>query len=67
VLARLGALACTAAYGVPHARARSAPEKDVLKFGFIKLTDCVPLIIAHEKQFFDDEGLLVALEAQANW
>ena len=66
-LAGLGALAGSAVYGVPHARARSAPEKDVLKFGFIKLTDCAPLVIAYEKQFFDDEGLLVSLEAQANW
>jgi nitrate/nitrite transport system substrate-binding protein len=42
-------------------------EKDELKLGFIKLTDCVPLIIAKEKGFFDDEGLSVELEAQANW
>jgi nitrate/nitrite transport system substrate-binding protein len=66
-LAGLGALAGTAVCGVPRARARSAPEKEVLKFGFIKLTDCAPLVIAYEKQFFDDEGLLVSLEAQANW
>jgi nitrate/nitrite transport system substrate-binding protein len=42
-------------------------EKDELTFGFIKLTDCVPLIIAKEKGFFEDEGLFVKLEAQANW
>ncbi len=42
-------------------------EKDVLKFGFIKLTDCAPLVIAKEKGFFDDEGLSVELEAQGNW
>jgi nitrate/nitrite transport system substrate-binding protein len=42
-------------------------EKDELKFGFIKLTDCAPLIIAKEKGFFADEGLYVTLEAQANW
>jgi len=66
-LAGLGALAGTGLCGVPYARARSALEKDVLKLGFIKLTDCAPLVIAYEKQFFDDEGLLVSLEAQANW
>lgn len=42
-------------------------EKDELTFGFIKLTDCVPLIIAKEKGFFEEEGLYVALQAQANW
>jgi len=42
-------------------------EKDELKFGFIKLTDCAPLVIAKEQFFFEDEGLFVTLEAQANW
>lgn len=42
-------------------------EKSRLKFGFIKLTDCAPLVIAKEKGFFSDEGLNVALESQANW
>ena len=42
-------------------------EKDELKFGFIKLTDMAPLAIAYEKGFFEDEGLFVTLEAQANW
>jgi len=42
-------------------------EKDELKFGFIKLTDMAPLAIAYEKGFFEDEGLFVTLEPQANW
>lgn len=42
-------------------------EKPDLKFGFIKLTDMAPLAIAYEKFFFEDEGLYVTLEAQANW
>ena len=42
-------------------------EKPNLKFGFIKLTDCAPLVIAKEKGFFDDEGLSVEIEAQSNW
>lgn len=42
-------------------------EKDTLKFGFIKLTDCAPIIIAKEKGYFDDEGLSVTVEAQGNW
>ncbi|TXR52132.1 CmpA/NrtA family ABC transporter substrate-binding protein [Reinekea thalattae] len=44
-----------------------APEKEDLKFGFIKLTDMAPLAIAYEKGYFEDEGLYVELEAQANW
>ncbi|MCO6412724.1 MAG: ABC transporter substrate-binding protein [Thiogranum sp.] len=44
-----------------------APEKEDLKFGFIKLTDMAPLAIAYEKHYFEDEGLYVTLEAQANW
>jgi len=43
------------------------PEKEELKFGFIKLTDMAPLAIAYEKGYFEDEGLFVTLEAQANW
>ncbi|ASF46957.1 CmpA/NrtA family ABC transporter substrate-binding protein [Methylovulum psychrotolerans] len=42
-------------------------EKENLKFGFIKLTDMAPLAVAFEKGFFEDEGLFVQLEAQANW
>lgn len=42
-------------------------EKDSIKLGFIKLTDMAPLAVAYEKGYFDDEGLSVQLEAQANW
>ncbi len=42
-------------------------EKEELKFGFIKLTDMAPLAIAYEKGYFEDEGLYVQIEAQANW
>lgn len=43
------------------------PEKEELKFGFIKLTDMAPLAVAYEKGYFEEEGLYVTLEAQANW
>ena len=42
-------------------------EKDSLKFGFIKLTDCAPIVIAKEKGFFEAEGLQVDVIAQPNW
>jgi nitrate/nitrite transport system substrate-binding protein len=49
------------------AHAATKIEKEELKFGFIKLTDCAPVLIAKEKGFFEDEGLSVSVEAQANW
>lgn len=65
------AIATSLAVGVLHmAPAYSElgdPEKEDLKFGFIKLTDMAPLAIAYEKGYFEDEGLYVSLEAQANW
>ncbi|WP_244598332.1 CmpA/NrtA family ABC transporter substrate-binding protein [Pseudohoeflea suaedae] len=42
-------------------------EKDELTFGFIKLTDMAPLAVAKEMGYFEDEGLYVTLEPQANW
>ena len=42
-------------------------EKDELKLGFIKLTDMAPLAVAYELGFFEDEGLYVTQEPQANW
>jgi len=43
------------------------PEKEELTFGFIKLTDMAPIAIAYENGYFEDEGLYVTIEAQANW
>lgn len=42
-------------------------EKDELKLGFIKLTDCAPIVIAKEQGFFEDEGLQVEVVSQPNW
>ncbi|MGQ8367077.1 CmpA/NrtA family ABC transporter substrate-binding protein [Glaciecola sp. 1036] len=52
---------------VANAEELGWPEKEELKFGFIKLTDMAPLAIAYENGYFEDEGLYVTLEAQANW
>ncbi len=43
------------------------PEKEELTFGFIKLTDMAPIAVAYEQGYFEDEGLYVTIEAQANW
>ncbi|HEY9051813.1 MAG TPA: CmpA/NrtA family ABC transporter substrate-binding protein, partial [Gammaproteobacteria bacterium] len=53
--------------GISHSVMAAKLEKEDLKFGFIKLTDMAPLAIAYEKGYFEDEGLYVTLEAQANW
>ncbi len=54
-------------FATPSLSATLTPEKDELKLGFIKLTDMAPLAVAKEKGFFEDEGLFVTLEPQANW
>jgi len=64
--ALLGAASLTALTSPAFAEFHDV-EKDELKFGFIKLTDMAPLAIAYEKGFFEDEGLFVTLEPQANW
>ena len=66
-LTHASALTGAAALGLPAHAQKARPEKEALKFGFIKLTDMVPLAIAYEKKYFEDEGLFVTLEAQANW
>jgi len=66
VLAAFSAVLALGAQNVAQAEVGYA-EKEELKFGFIKLTDMAPLAIAYEKGYFEDEGLYVTLEAQANW
>jgi nitrate/nitrite transport system substrate-binding protein len=61
--AAAAALSAACALGASAA----ALEKDELTLGFIKLTDCAPLVMAYELGYFEDEGLFVTLEAQANW
>lgn len=56
-----------AALSATLVQADTFPEVEDLTLGFIKLTDMAPLAIAYEKGYFEDEGLFVTLEAQANW
>jgi nitrate/nitrite transport system substrate-binding protein len=64
---RLLALLCAVLAARAAGAQSPAPEKDELVLGFIKLTDCAPLVIAKELGFFEAEGLSVKLESQANW
>jgi len=67
VMATAAAVAMSAAVPAVSQAEMLYPEKDELKFGFIKLTDMAPLAVAKELRYFEDEGLYVTLEAQANW
>lgn len=61
------ALGLTVVVSGVHAEKLGYPEKEELTFGFIKLTDMAPIAIAYENGYFEDEGLYVTIEAQANW
>jgi nitrate/nitrite transport system substrate-binding protein len=63
----LAVLAVTALVANEAPAGPLALEQDELKFGFIKLTDMAPLAVAYELGYFEDEGLYVTLEPQANW
>jgi ABC-type nitrate/sulfonate/bicarbonate transport system substrate-binding protein len=42
-------------------------EKTNLRLGYIPLTDCLPLAIAHAQGFFAEQGLNVELSCEASW
>jgi len=43
------------------------PEVKELKFGMIALTDCSPIVIAHEKGFFKKYGIQSTVSKGASW
>src|SRR5215207_87124 len=47
--------------------ASDAPETADMKFGIIALTDCSPIVIAHEKGFFKKYGVESTVAKGANW
>jgi nitrate/nitrite transport system substrate-binding protein len=47
--------------------ASDAPETPNLNFGIIALTDCSPIVIAHEKGFFKKYGISATITKGANW
>lgn len=42
-------------------------EKTDLTFGIIPLTDCAPIVVAHEKGFFKKYGLNTTISKEASW
>ncbi len=47
--------------------ASEAPETPDVTFGMIALTDCSPIVIAHEKGFFAKYGIKSRITKPANW
>ena len=47
--------------------ASDAPETTQVKFGMIALTDCSPIVIAHEKGLFKKYGIESIVAKQASW
>jgi nitrate/nitrite transport system substrate-binding protein len=47
--------------------ASDAPENPSINFGIIALTDCSPIVIAHEKGFFKKYGVESTVLKGANW
>lgn len=68
-LARASALLGLALLGAGLAApaARAQPEQPDVSFGFIALTDCSPIVIAHEKGFFKKHGVNATIKKGASW
>ena len=47
--------------------ASESPEVSAMKFGMIALTDCSPIVIAHEKGFFKKHGIDSVVSKGASW
>jgi nitrate/nitrite transport system substrate-binding protein len=67
-----GAALATLFAGLPKswvgsAYASDAPETTSIKFGIIALTDCSPIVIAHEKGLFKKYGIDSTVMKGANW
>ena len=51
----------------PGTVATEGPETSALNFGMIALTDCSPLVIAHEKGWFKKYGIQSTISKGASW
>lgn len=57
----------TRAWAANVGHASDAPEAPNVNFGIIALTDCSPIIIAHEKGLFKKYGINSTVTKGANW
>jgi nitrate/nitrite transport system substrate-binding protein len=62
-----GAAATAWAKFLPGAYASDAPETADVKFGMIALTDCSPIVVAHEKGLFKKYGINSVISKGASW
>ncbi|MDF3055992.1 MAG: nitrate transporter substrate-binding protein [Rariglobus sp.] len=54
-------------WSAPESGASEAPETTDINFGMIALTDCSPIVIAHEKGLFKKYGINSKVTKGANW
>ena len=54
-------------WSAPDVGASQAPETTDINFGMIALTDCSPIVIAHEKGLFKKYGINSKVTKGANW
>ena len=47
--------------------ADDSPETKAMKFGIIALTDCAPIVIAHELGYFKKFGIASTVSKEASW
>ena len=72
-LKRAGGSAATALmFGLPKgwagtAYADDSPETKTLRFGIIALTDCSPIVMAHELGYFKQFGIESVISKEASW
>src|ERR1051325_4538134 len=52
---------------VGTAYADDSPETKTVRFGMIALTDCAPIVMAHELGFFKKFGIESAISKEASW
>ncbi len=57
----------TRSWAATAGSASEAPEAPEMNFGIIALTDCSPIVIAHEKGFFKKYGIKSKVTKGANW
>ena len=47
--------------------ASDAPEVSAMRFGIIALTDCAPIVMAHELGYFKQFGIESTISKEASW
>ena len=52
---------------VGGAYANDAPEASTIRFGIIALTDCAPIVMAHELGYFKKFGITSIVSKEASW